>query len=48
VTASTHTALRDIKLDSLDVIHAGKETFRLTPEIRAVGLSRIWSDIVAR
>ncbi len=47
-TASMHTALRDLKLDSLDVIYAGKETFRLTPEIRAVGLSRIWSDIVAR
>lgn len=44
-TASMHTALRDLKLDSVDVIHAGKETFAMTSEIRAVALSRIAKDI---
>ena len=47
ITASMHTALHDLKLDSLDVIHAGADTFPLAPRIRAVGLSRILDDIPA-
>jgi len=32
----------DLKLDSLDVIHAGQDTFPLTRKIRAVSLLRLW------
>jgi predicted AAA+ superfamily ATPase len=45
VTASMQVAIRDLKLDSLDVIHAGNETFPLTSGIRAVGLPRLLADI---
>jgi hypothetical protein len=34
-------ALHDLKLDSLDVIHAGRDTFRLANNIRAVSLHRL-------
>ena len=34
-------AMRDLKLDSLDVIHAGQDTFPLARKIRAVSLSRL-------
>jgi hypothetical protein len=34
-------ALHDLKLDSLDVIHAGRDTFPLTKTIRAVSLHRL-------
>jgi hypothetical protein len=39
VTSSMRTALSDLKLDSLDVVHAGDSTFPLTDRIRAVALS---------
>jgi predicted AAA+ superfamily ATPase len=45
VTTSMQVAMRDLKLDSLDVVHAGRETFPLTSGIRAVGLSRLLVDI---
>jgi hypothetical protein len=45
VTASMRTALEDVKLERIDVIHAGKETFPLTERIRAVSAHRIWDDI---
>ena len=32
-------ALSDLKLDSLDMVHAGDHTFPLTDRIRAVALS---------
>jgi hypothetical protein len=32
-------ALSDLKLDSLDMVHAGDRTFPLTDRIRAVALS---------
>ncbi len=41
VTPSMRAALRDLKLDSLDVIHAGQDTFPLARKIRAVSLSRL-------
>lgn len=44
-TRSMHTAIEDLKLDRLDVIHAGNETFPLTERIRAVPLSRVWDDV---
>jgi uncharacterized protein len=41
VTPSMRVALHDLKLDSLDVIHAGPDTFPLAPQIRAVSLARL-------
>ena len=41
VTPSMQAALHDLKLDSLDVIHAGKDTFPLADKIHAVSLSRL-------
>jgi len=39
VTPSMRAALSDLKLDGLDVVHAGDGTFPLTDRIRAVALS---------
>lgn len=41
LTHSMRTALRDLKLDSLEVIHAGHDTFRLAPKVRAVPLESL-------
>jgi uncharacterized protein len=45
VTTSMQVALRDLKLDTLFVIHAGAETFPLGKQIRAVALSRLLDDL---
>jgi predicted AAA+ superfamily ATPase len=45
VTRSMRTALADLKLSQLDVIHAGEHTFPLDRRIRAVALSRILDDL---
>ncbi len=45
VTPSMRIALRDLRLDSLDVIHAGQDTFPLADGIRAVALTRISADV---
>ena len=45
VTPSMRAALSDLKLDSLDVIHAGKDSYPLSERIRAVAASRILEDI---
>ncbi len=47
VTPSMRTALSDLRLDRLDVIHGGRETFPLAPGIRAVPLERILLDVDA-
>jgi hypothetical protein len=39
------SALADLKLDSLDVVHAGDLFFDLAPRIRAVALSRLLEDV---
>lgn len=44
-TRSMHTAIEDLQLDRLDVIHAGNETFPLAERIRAVALQRVWEDV---
>ena len=44
-TKSMHVAMQDLKLDRLDVIHAGDHTFPLTENIRAVSASRLFEDI---
>ena len=45
VTASMHSALADLNLHSLDVIHAGSTTYPLTNRVRAVSARRILEDI---
>ncbi len=45
VTRSMHVALADLRLDRLDVIHAGKDTYPLTDRIRAVALRRVLTDV---
>jgi len=45
VTRSMQTALEDLKLDSLDVVHAGDQSFALAPHVRAVALSRLLKDL---
>lgn len=45
VTPSMRIALKDLHLDELIVIHAGRDSFPLSPGIRAVSLARIEEDI---
>ncbi len=45
VTRSMHAALEDLRLSELTVVHAGPETFRLAPRVRAVAASRLLSDV---
>lgn len=45
VTPSMRIALDDLRLESIDVVHAGRETFPLAERIRAVAAHRIWTDI---
>lgn len=42
-TRSMITALRDLKLDELTMVYPGDETFPLTSDIRASGLSKLIS-----
>ena len=43
--AEVHVALADLRLERLDVIHAGDETYPLTDRIRAVALRRVLEDV---
>jgi hypothetical protein len=45
VTPSMRSALEDLKLDHLDVIHAGGDTFSLGPRVRAIAASRVLEDL---
>jgi hypothetical protein len=38
-------AAKDLRLESLDVIHAGGETYPLTGKIRAVSIERVTKDV---
>lgn len=44
-TRSMHTAIEDLGLDRLDVIHAGPETYPLRDGIRAVSIHRLRKDV---
>ena len=44
-TRSMHVALVELKLERLDVLHAGENTFLLAPKIRAVAARRMLQDI---
>jgi predicted AAA+ superfamily ATPase len=45
VTPSMRSALADLRLERLDVIHAGAESFPLGAKIRAVALCRLLGDL---
>ena len=45
VTRSMRVALADLRLDRIDVVHAGEESFPLAEDVRAVGLERVWNDV---
>lgn len=45
MTRSMHTALADLNLHRLDVIHAGEATFPLAERVRAVSWLRLLEDI---
>ena len=45
VTRSMRSAVADLDLRSLDVIHAGEETFPLAKGIRAVAVVRMLDDL---
>ncbi len=47
VTPSMRSALSDLKLQRLYVIHAGEETFQLEKKIQAVALPRLLEDLPA-
>lgn len=45
LTPSMRNALHDLKLKTLDVIHAGEQTFHLAAGVRAVAFSRLLEDL---
>jgi hypothetical protein len=45
MTPSMRSALTDLRLHRLDVIHAGEGTFPLADRVRAVALGRLLRDI---
>lgn len=45
VTKSMRIATEDLRLDSLDVVHAGSHTFPLAEGIRAVSIDRMLADV---
>lgn len=45
VTPSMRSALEDLKLDRLDVVHAGSQSYPLAERVRAVPLARIFDEI---
>jgi predicted AAA+ superfamily ATPase len=47
VTPSMRSALADLRLDRIDVVHAGAETYPLTSRIRALALRRLVDDLAA-
>ena len=47
LTRSMHSALADLQLTALTVIHAGRDTFRLAPRVRAVAVRHLMNDLSA-
>lgn len=45
LTKSMRIALADLKLERLDVIHAGEQTYPMADRVRAVALSRLLQDL---
>ncbi len=44
-TRSMHTAIEDLGLRQLDVIHLGRDTYPLRDRIRAVSIFRLREDV---
>lgn len=44
-TRSMRTALETLGLDRLDVVHAGTETYSMTPRMRALPASRLAKEL---
>ncbi len=44
-TRSMHTAYESLKLDEIVVVHAGSDSYPLSPKIRAVALQRLQEDV---
>jgi predicted AAA+ superfamily ATPase len=44
-TRSMHAARETLRLERIDVIHAGSHTFRLADGIRAVAFARLFEDV---
>ncbi len=44
-TRSMHSACENLKLDELVVVHAGSDSYSLSPKIRAVALKRLHEDV---
>ncbi len=44
-TRSMHTAIEDLRLERLDVIHLGRDTYLLRDRIRAVSIFRLREDL---
>jgi predicted AAA+ superfamily ATPase len=45
MSPSLRSALTDLNLDRLDVVHAGEHTFPLAEKVRALALSRLYQDL---
>jgi predicted AAA+ superfamily ATPase len=45
ITKSMKIALSDLKLNQLDIVHAGDQTFPLSRQVRAVSFERILKDL---
>jgi predicted AAA+ superfamily ATPase len=45
VTPSMRSALEDLELTRLDVVHAGSESFPLAPRVRALAAERLLDDL---
>lgn len=45
VTPSVHSALADLKLESLTVVHSGSECFKLGPRVRAVAARELLTEL---
>jgi predicted AAA+ superfamily ATPase len=45
ITKSMRNAISDLKLNQLDIIHAGDQTFPLSRQVRAISFSRLLNDL---
>jgi predicted AAA+ superfamily ATPase len=45
LSQSIHSALADLALDHVDIVHAGDHTFPLAERVRALALSRLYDDL---
>jgi predicted AAA+ superfamily ATPase len=44
-TKSMHVAIQDLGLESIDVIHVGRDTYPLSPKIRALAISQLTTEL---